>query len=641
MTKRRSVRSFVSHTPSLRLLFGSVLLFAAGARAENGQKQFLACDAQAKALVAKMTLAEKAGQMCQPDLGSIKDFSDIETLFLGSILSGGSSDPKAGNSMQAWRDLYEDCQKHALKTRLAIPLLYGVDAVHGHNNVLSAVIIPHNVGLGCTRDPAIVEAVARVTAAEVRATGIQWPFAPCVAVPRDIRWGRTYEGFSEDQTLTARLGAAAVQGLQGGDLAAGQSVLACAKHFVGDGGTTFGSAKGEGLLDQGDTQIDEPTLRAIHLPGYPAALAAGVGTIMPSYSSWNGVKCHGSKALLTDLLKKELGFEGFLISDYNAIDQIIPPAKKEGAGESNNASGQEGTADYKKCIEISINAGLDMIMVTDKYRDFIAQLQEVVNEGRIPMSRVDDAVTRILRVKFAMGMMAPDAKLMADPALAAKFGSAEHRAVARQAVRQSLVLLKNDKQTLPLSRKAKRIHVTGRGADDVGMQCGGWTIDWQGNLGAVTPGGTSILQALRAAAGSTVRVTSTNDAPDSAGADMTVVVIGEEPYAEMKGDRKDLGVCKADAEAVAAAKASGVPVVVVVLSGRPIVLGAIADQADAIVAAWLPGTEGAGIADVLFGDVKPTGRLAFAWPRDMSQIPRGTGAPAANPLYPLNFGLSY
>jgi beta-glucosidase len=598
-------------------------------------------DAAIKALVSHMTLAEKAGQMTQPDLGAIKDFTDIETLFLGSVLSGGSSDPKSGNTLADWSKTYQDCQQRALKTRLAIPLLYGVDAVHGHNNVLGAVVFPHNIGLGCARNPELIAKAAQITAKEVRATGIQWTFAPCVTVPRDIRWGRTYEGFSEDPALVATLGAAAVRGLQGDDLSSHNSVLGCAKHFIGDGGTTFKSATGEGLLDQGDTRIGEATLRKIHLPGYPAAIDAGVGTIMPSYSSWNGVKCSGSKQLLTDILKTELGFAGFLISDYNAIDQLVP-AVANGSVASNNASGQVATSNYKKCIEISINAGMDMVMVTDRYREFIALLQELVNEGKIPMARIDDAVTRILRVKFAQGLFAKDAALMPDPALQKDFGSADHRAVAREAVRQSLVLLKNNNKTLPLSRQAKRIHVTGRSADDLGRQCGGWTIDWQGKPGAVTTGGTTILTAIRQAAGDSLKITTSADGSGAAGADAAVVVIGEEPYAEMKGDRADLTIAPADLAAVTAAKSAGIPVIVVIVSGRPLVLGPVLEQADAIIAAWLLGTEGQGVADILFGDAKPTGKLSFSWPRSMGQVPLGhQPSPANEPLFPFGFGLSY
>lgn len=599
-------------------------------------------DAEIGVLVGKMTLAEKAGQMTQPDIKAITEPADISRLFLGSVLSGGSSDPKTGNGLTDWAAFYESCQKQALATRLAIPLLYGIDAVHGHNNVLGAVVFPHNIGLGCTRNPGLVEQAARITAKELRATGIQWTFAPCVTVPRDIRWGRTYEGYSEDPALVASFGMAAVRGLQGDDLTAPATTLACAKHFIGDGGTTYNGTGGASLLDQGDTRVDEATLRAIHLAGYPAAIDAGVGTVMPSYSSWNGVKCSGSKHLLTDILKHELGFQGFIISDYNAIDQLVPPALKDSALVSNNASGQVKTNNYKRCIEISINAGMDMVMVTTRYREFMAALQELVAEGKIPMSRIDDAVTRILRVKFAMGLMKTDAALMADVALQKEFGSPAHRAVARNAVRKSMVLLKNEGKVLPLSRTAKRIHVTGRGADDLGMQCGGWTVDWQGKHGAVTTGGTTILQALRLAAGKDSLITDSKAQPDATGADVTVVVIGEAPYAESKGDRSDLGLTAEDTAAVAAAKATGVPVVVVILSGRPLLLGAVAASADAIVAAWLPGTEGTGVADVLFGDTPPTGKLSFTWPRSVGQLPLGHDKPAiGDPQFPFGFGLGY
>ena len=599
-------------------------------------------DAEIKALVATMTLAEKAGQMTQPDIKAIKDPADIKDLFLGSILSGGSSDPKTGNGLNDWVELYESCQKRAITTRLAIPLLYGIDAVHGHNNVAGAVVFPHNIGLGCTRNPDLIEKVARITAEEVRATGIQWTFAPCVAVPRDIRWGRTYEGFSEDPAMVAKLSLAVVKGLQSDDLARPTAALACAKHFIGDGGTSFNRSGGKSPLDQGDTRVDEDTLRAIHLAGYPDAINAGVGTVMPSYSSWNGEKCSGNRHLLTEILKEELGFEGFVISDYNAIDQLAPPAVKDPALVSNNASGQVRTGDYKSCIEKSINAGMDMVMVTTRYREFITLLQQLVNEGKIPMERIDDAVTRILRVKFAQGLMEKDAALMADVSLQKKFGSAAHREVAREAVRQSVVLLKNDGKVLPISRTAKRINLTGRGADDLGMQCGGWTIDWQGKQGAGIAGGTSILQAFRLAAGSDTLITNSKEPADAAGADLAVVVIGEEPYAESKGDRADLGLSPEDAAAVSDAKATGVPVVVVVLSGRPLVLGPVADQADAILAAWLPGSEGQGVVDVLFGDFKPTGKLSFTWPSSMDQLPLGHGKKAIeNPLFPFAFGLGY
>src|ERR1041385_1737233 len=548
---------------------------------------FSSYDSQIKPLLAKMTLEEKIGQMTQAEQNELKDQADIETYFLGSLLSGGSSDPKEGNSLEAWTNLYDRLQAHTRNTRLKIPLLYGIDAVHGHNNVLGAVIFPHNIGLGCTRNPALIEKVQRATAEEVRATGIQWAFAPCVTVPQDIRWGRTYEGFSEDPQIVRALGGPAVRGLQGTSLTEPLSVLACAKHFAGDGGTGFGTSKTG--LDQGDTQMNEAMLRRFHMQGYISAIEAGVGSIMPSYSSWNGVKCSANKHLLTDVLKGEMKFEGFLISDYNAIDQI--------------------TKDYKEAIAISINAGMDMAMVPSRYREYYIALKLLVQEGKVPMARIDDAVTRILRVKFAMGMMDGKRSQLADRSLHKTFGSPEHRAVARQAGRESLVLLKNPLKVLPLA-KAARIHVAGKNADDIGNQCGGWTIDWQGKSGNVTPGGTTILQAIKKVA---PQGTYSKDGSGAAGAQVGVVVIGETPYAEMQGDRRALPVAQEDVAAVKAVIRAKIPVVVVVVSGRPIALGEVFDEADAVVAAWLPGTEGDGVTDVLFGDTKFTGKLSFSW----------------------------
>jgi beta-glucosidase len=623
-----------------------LLIFLLAATGEVGTAAsppwLTANDDKIKAIVEKMTLAEKVGQMTQPDSGSVKDLDDITTLALGSMLSGGSSDPESGNKLSDWADFYSERQKRALKSRLGIPLIYGVDAVHGHSNLLGAVIFPHNIGLGCTRNPELVEEIARITAREVRASGIQWAFAPSVAVPRDIRWGRTYEGFSEDPAIVALLGTAAVRGLQGANLSGKESVAACAKHFIGDGGTEFKPGGGEGMLDQGDVRVDEATLRAIHLSGYPDAIKAGAVTIMPSYSSWNGVKCSGNKYLLTDVLKNELGFEGFLISDYNAIDQLVSPEVDQSAPESNNAAGQVRSSDYKKCIEISINAGMDMVMLTDRYKEFITLLQELVEEGKVPMSRIDDAVTRILRVKFALGMMDAEPNIWPNQELQREFGSEAHRKVARRAVAESVVVLKNENAILPVKSLPRRIHVAGSGADDLGMQCGGWTIGWQGERGDLTPGGTTILDALKEVAGSTTEVTYTADGSDSAGADLGVVVVGEGPYAEMKGDRYDLALSQEDTAAVAALKSAGLPVAVIVLSGRPMILGEVADQADAILAAWLPGTEGGGVVDVLTGAAPATGKLSFTWPRSMDQIPLGhTQDKIENPLYPFGFGLGY
>jgi beta-glucosidase len=577
-----------------------------------------------ESLLARMTLAEKIGQMTQPDHEFLRDPSEIAELFLGSVLSGGSSDPADGNSLQAWTEMYEAYQRVALETRLRIPILYGVDAVHGHSNVLGAVIFPHNIGLGATRDPDLVRRIAEITGAEMRATGIQWNFAPAVSVPRDERWGRTYEGFSEDPALVAEMGVAAVQGYQRGDLRHPLAVLATAKHYLGDGGTVPGtSALGDAGLDQGDMPLPEAEMRRIHLHPYPPAVAAGVGTIMPSYSSWNGRKISGDRYLLTDVLKGELGFEGFLISDFNAIQQLDP--------------------DFKRAVELSINAGMDMAMMPRDYRRFIEALTELVEEGSVPESRIDDAVRRILRVKAAMGLLDDDVDPFADRSLHATFGSAEHRATAREAVRKSLVLLKNDGATLPLGRGADqgRIHVAGQAADDIGIQCGGWTIDWQGGRGEITPGGTTILAGIRAAAGPGAAVTYSVDGAGAEGAEVAIVVIGEEPYAEYEGDKLDLSLDPDHVALVRRVADAGVPVVVVLVSGRPMILDEVLDRADALVAAWLPGTEGAGVADVLFGDHPPTGTLSFTWPRSMEQIPLNVGDPDYDPLFPFGFGLSY
>jgi beta-glucosidase len=624
------MKSFVFGAAICAFLLGFQFLSASSA-----PKKLSSYDPQVKELLSKMTLEEKIGQMTQPEQDKVLATpGDMQKYFIGSVLSGGNSDPKEGNGLKAWTDLYDQVQNEALKTRLAIPILYGIDAVHGHNNVLGAVMFPHNIALGCTRNPALVEKIGQITAAEVRATGIQWAFGPCVTVPQDIRWGRTYEGYSEDPALVLKLAESAVRGIQG-DLINGPSIVACAKHYIGDGGTTAstqgrpgpGVAPGSGgrlLLDQGDTKVDEATLRRIHLQGYIAAIKAGVGSIMPSYSSWNGVKCSGSKRLLTEILKEELGFEGFLISDYNAIGQIKPN-------------------DYKASVETSVNAGMDMAMEPNNYRRFFDTLKELVTEGKVPMSRIDDAVTRILRVKFAFGLMDKNRSQLADRKLHSSFGSAEHRAVARDAVRKCLVLLKNEHKTLPVSKQVARIHVSGKSADNIGNQCGGWTVQWQGQTGNVKDlGGTTILAAIKAAAPKT-NVTYSLDGTGAEGATIGIVVVGERPYAEGVGDRSDLSLDREDVQAIANVKKAGIPVVVLLISGRPMIIKDALPQADAFMIAFLPGTEGQGVADVLFGDYKPTGKLSFSWPKSMDQLPLNMNAPKDryDPLFPYNYGLTY
>ena len=591
----------------------------------SARSVFTAQDQKARALLARMTIEEKIGQMIQANQKDLKDPSEVENLFLGALLSGGSSDPKTGNGLVDWTDHYDSLQSRTKKTRLQIPILYGIDAVHGHSNVLNAVIFPHNIGLGCSRNPDLVERAARVTANEVRATGINWTFAPCVTVPRDERWGRSYEGFGETPELARLLGAAAVRGYQGTDLSDPLRILACAKHWIGDGGTSFGTGTkledDTRILDRGNVALSEAELRRIHLGGYISAIAAGVGTIMPSYSSWNGVKCSGSKRLLTEILKEELKFEGFLISDYDAIDEM--------------------PGDYKSQVETSVNAGMDMFMVSKKYRELYGYLLELVKDNQVPQARIDDAVTRILRVKFAMGLMDAGRSQLADRKLHASFGSAAHRAVARECVRASLVLLKNERRALPISKTLRRIHVSGKSADDIGNQCGGWTISWQGKSGENTTGGTTILKAIQETVGSQTQVTFSKDGESAAGADLGIVVVGETPYAEMRGDRKSLELSTEDVATVERMKQAGMPLVVVLLSGRPVIVDKVIGKADAFVAAWLPGTEGQGVADVLFGDFKPVGKLSFSWPRSMDQIPINVGDRNYDPLFKYGFGLSY
>ncbi len=573
-------------------------------------------------LLSRMTLEEKIGQMTQVDRQFLERDSDIATRYLGSLLSGGGSTPDE-NRPQSWADMYDRYQKIALSSRLGIPILYGIDAVHGHNNVVGATIFPHNIGLGCADDPDLVEEVSRITALEVAGTGIDWTFAPCIAVPRDERWGRTYEGYGESPDIVARLGKAAVRGFQSGKLGSPGNILACAKHFIGDGGTKWGTGR-NGKADRGDTQISEEELRAIHLPGYLSAIEAGVGSIMASYNQWNGTYCHASKYLLTDLLKEELGFEGFVVSDWEGIDQI--------------------PGDYKADIITAINAGIDMVMVPgavpfggESYTRFIELLKEAVEEGSIPRSRIDDAVRRILKIKFRMGLFENP---FTDRSLTEKIGSKEHRAVARQAVRQSLVLLKNNNGLLPLSKNMERILVSGKNADDLGNQCGGWTISWQGESGSVTEG-TTILEGIREVVSPATEVLFSRDGFGAKDADVAIVVVGETPYAEWEGDKADLTLDNEDRETLRRVKSAGIPLVVIIVSGRPLIIESEIDDWDALIAAWLPGTEGQGVADVLFGDYNPTGRLSMSWPRSMSQIPINVGDEKYDPLFEYGFGLSY
>jgi beta-glucosidase len=577
-----------------------------------------ALDDKVAKIVSSMTLEEKIGQMTQVDKGFLKDSNDIKTYFLGSLLSGGDSNPVT-NTPEAWADMIDGYQALALQTRLKIPMIYGIDALHGNNRVYSAVIFPHNIGMGATRDPSLAEQEGRITALECAGIGAYMTFAPCVAIARDIRWGRTYESFSEDPEIVSEMGAAFLKGLQGTNLSDPDSILGCPKHYLGEGGTKYGTGT-TGGNDQGDTEVDEKTLRSMFLKPYIAAVNAGAKSIMVSYSSWNWKKMSGNKYLLTDVLKGELKFGGFLISDWNAVGQL--------------------PGNHDDAIASAINAGLDMNMVSGGYIDYINSLKSLVLANKVPMSRIDDAVTRILKVKFEMGIFEHP---YTDRKLTALIGAPERREIARQAVRESLVLLKNDGNFLPLSKNIKKILVAGKGADNIALQCGGWTLAWQGGYGNITPG-TSILQAVKNAVskGTAVKYSQYGDAPGKY--DAVIAVIGEHPYAEYRGDilpGQGLSLDYYDTKTMENINKINAPRLVILLSGRPMILNDVMKDSKAFIAAWLPGTEGEGIADVIFGDYAPTGKLSFAWPKDFSQVPTHKDDTNYDSLYPFGYGLTY
>ncbi|MGW2101472.1 glycoside hydrolase family 3 N-terminal domain-containing protein [Streptomyces olivaceoviridis] len=563
-------------------------------------------------LLARMTLDDKLGQMTQIEKDALVPQSDLAAYRIGSVLSGGDSTVSPNNA-QTWADTYDSLQRTALTTPLGIPVIYGIDAVHGHNAVRGATLFPHNIGLGATRDPALVQRIGRAVAEEVSGTGIDWDFAPCLCVARDDRWGRTYESYGETPELPSSL-TTFITGLQGEPLGEGPApVLATAKHYLGDGGTAGG-------VDQGDTRLSEAELRAVHLPPFKEAVRRGVGAVMLSYSSWNGVRSHANRYLVTDLLKGELGFGGFVVSDWAAVDQL---------------DGQSGFTGAE--ITTAVNAGVDMVMVPHDYKKFLTLLRGEVAAGRIAQSRIDDANRRILTKKFQLGLFE---RPFTDRSYTSTVGSAAHRELARQAVRASQVLLKNEGGVLPLPKSAK-LFVAGKSADDIGNQSGGWTVGWQGRSGPVTDG-TTVLEGIRAAVTDPSRVTYDrygNGIDSSYRA--AVAVVGETPYAEGRGDRPGgLGLGQEDLQTLARLRASGVPVVVVLVSGRPLDVSGRLPDWTALLAAWLPGTEGAGVSDVLFGDYAPTGKLPVSWPRTSSQEPVNDGD-GKDPLFPYGYGLTY
>jgi len=569
--------------------------------------------------IAEMTLEQKVGQVIQADISAISP-KDLKQYPLGSILAGGNSGPYGDEraTAQKWKQLVDEFRAASRESGAGIPILFGVDAVHGHSNLPGATIFPHNIGLGAARDPDLIQRIGAATAAEIAASGIEWTFAPTLAAPQDIRWGRTYEGYSSDPALIARYSSAMTLGLQGalveGNPLPADRVAATAKHYLADGGTFEGR-------DQGDARISETELVAIHAQGYPPAINAGALTVMASFSSWNGVKHHGNKSLLTDVLKERMGFKGLVVGDWNGHGQVAGCTATD--------------------CPAAINAGLDLYMAPDSWKGLYNNTLAAVRDGRIPAARLEDAIRRNLRVKYKLGLMGPQSIERGNPDI---IGSDAHLELAREAVSKSLVLLKNNKSVLPIHKGAS-ILVAGSGADNMAMQAGGWTVTWQGtdtNASDFPKGqtiGRALVEAISATGGKGVI------APDGkvdGKPDVAIIVLGEKPYAEFEGDIPHLAFTPQaeEVELIKQFKAKKIPVVVLFLSGRPLFAGKLINLADAFVAGWLPGSQGQGVADVLIAaaDGKArrdfTGRLPFAWPADAR-------LPITKPLFPIGYGLDY
>ena len=592
-------------------------------------------EARVDDLLERMTLREKVGQVIQAEIRSVTP-RDVRRFDLGSVLNGGGSFP--GDDKHAapedWLALADDFHEASTDTSdggVGIPVIWGVDAVHGHNNVIGATIFPHNIGLGAARNPDLIRRIGEITAREVLATGLDWNFGPTVAVARDDRWGRTYESYSEDPEIVTLYAGALVEGLQGAvgspEFLGQERVIATAKHFLGDGGTFEGR-------DQGDTRASEEELRDLHGAPYIAALDAGAQAVMASFSSWHGLKLHGHAGLLTDVLKGRMAFDGLVVGDWNGHGQL--------PGCSND-----------DCAD-TVEAGLDLFMVPEDWRALHRNTLRQARSGAISEARLDDAVRRILRVKARAGLL--DSGRPSERALGGQtdlLGTPEHRDVARQAVRESLVLLKNDDGLLPLSPKSL-VLVAGPAADDIGRQSGGWTLTWQGtgNTNDDFPGATSIWagieQTVEAAGGRAVLCQGcaySGELPDAA-----FYVTGETPYAEGQGDVTSLEYSpgdKSDVELMGRLQAAGIPVVTVFLSGRPLWVNPEINASDAFVAAWLPGSEGGGVAEVLFSQADGAvahdfrGKLSFSWPRSLDQTVLNVGDAEYDPLFPYGYGLTY
>lgn len=592
-------------------------------------------------LLSKMTVEQKVGQMTQAERMTCSP-EEAKRYHLGSILSSAGSTPD-DNSPRGWvemNDAYWEASTFQDAEHVGIPILYGLDAIHGNNNVKGATIFPHNIGLGAANDPKLIKHIAEITSKEVLATGVDWAFAPNLAVARDYHWGRSYESYSEDPALVTQYSGKMVDGLQG--KLSQDNILACAKHWVGDGGTQYG-------VDQGDTILSWEALQTTHIQPYKAAIKAGVLSVMVSFSSWNGVKCHAHKFLLVDILKQKMGFDGILISDMQGIDYLED--------------------DFYLAVAQGVNAGIDMFMVPRNWQLFIDNLLSHIHLGTVSMSRIDDAVTRILSVKYAFGLFDKPRPALRKWSNHSSFGCLEHRQVARKAVRESLVLLKNSDNILPLNKNA-RILVAGKNAHNLGHQCGGFTVNWQGVSGnAEIPGGTSIWQGINQVARDAKLDLDGKELDVSAETfDVAIVVIGETPYGEGMGDIRDddriitesgsqihgqVKVLSASGDSLELNKLypedlktiknisqKGIPVITILVSGRPLLVEQELALSNAFVAAWLPGSEGQGVSDVLFGDHDFTGKLSFSWPT-LSQTKVNKGDEIYNPLFPYGFGLSY
>lgn len=597
-----------------------------------------AMEARIQDLLSQMSLEQKVAQMIQADIGNVT-VEEIAEYRIGSVLNGGGQTPdnNAAASAQEWAAFADKLYRASMKEesgKVAIPLMWGVDAVHGHGNVRGATLYPHNIALGATRNAELVHDISEATAMEVAATGLDWDFAPTVAVVRDDRWGRAYEGFAEDPDLVAKLGAAAVAGLQGSpntpEFLDHHHVLATAKHFIGDGGTSFGD-------DQGYTEGDDEALLKLHLPGYISTIEAGVQTVMASYNYWNGVHAHVNKRLLTGLLKDQLGFDGLVVSDWQAIAHV------PGCTIDNCAA--------------AVNAGVDLFMIPNApdWKNFYHNTLNQVRDGAIAAERIDDAVARILRVKLRAGLWDKPSPAQRPAAVQGNvIGNTQHRQLARQAVRESLVLLKNN-GILPLAPK-QTLLVTGPGADSLSMQAGGWSVTWQGNENSndMYPGATSIYAGIKSAveqAGG--RAIRSPDGDTHASVDAAIVVFGEQAYAEMNGDIQNLETLEVEQDTkqslaiISSLKAKGIPVVAVLLSGRPMWVNKELNAADAFVAAWLPGSEGAGVADVLLRQANGSinydfnGKLSFSWPAHVCDATVNIGDDDYAPLFPFGYGLNY